>query len=153
METNPYKAPDEDEMPPAAVAATTSRSGVQFSLQMLFILAADMIAGGQTALSMARSETWLKGGVPVGLSAFGEAFFFTIGGIAGVVGSFAVINGPSLLRIELPWRIHNTFVRSVFVLFCALVSGSFAAALFLLLLGSVFITIPHELYDLLTTAQ
>ena len=153
MEANPYKAPDEDEMPPTAMATTTSRSWVQFNLKAIFILAPAIIAGGQTILSIVRSATWLKGGVPVGLSAFGEAFFFAIGGIAGAAGSLVVINGPSLLRIELPWRIHNSFVRSVFVLFCALVSGSFAAALFLLMLGSVFITIPHELYDLLTTAQ
>ena len=153
MEANPYKAPDGDENPQATMATTTSRSWGQFNLKALFILAPAVIAGGQTVLGIESSTTWLKGGVPVGLSAFGEAFFFAIGGIAGAAGSFVVINGPSLLRIELPWRIHNSFVRSVFVLLCTLVISSFSAVAALTMLNFTFFTIPDELFDLLTTAQ
>jgi len=126
-------------------------SRFQFSLKTFFILTAATLAGGQTALWNARSTAWLKGGVPVALSSCGEVIFFMIGSAAALAGAFALVKGPSLLRIELPWQIRNAFIRSALLLLSALIMGSISAGIALVILGAVFFTMPHELFDLLTT--
>lgn len=147
----------------------------QFSLKWPFVILAGMMAGGQTARWVALSETPMIGGAPVSWSAFGEAVFFSIGCLAAIAGMAGVVTLPSLLRVhrmamrqqpplipdpvtlssllrlEPKWHVGKEWRQIVLSLIAALLIGSVAGFVGIVAIGWTFITVPQEVFDLLTT--
>jgi hypothetical protein len=114
------------------------------------VLLAGAIPGGLTTRSVALSEPILKGGVRVSLSSAGQAIFFAIGSVSGMLIPslicllcFLVDDGKSLGKWRETWRV-------VCLAMLASVSSVVAGIMVFVGLGFIFITIPREVFDFLT---
>jgi hypothetical protein len=100
------------------------------------------LTGGFVGRLWAMAMPMKDGGVPVTLSLFGEVLFFVVGALAGIAAATVV---AARLRRE----VSNLWRSTASVAACAL-SSCIAAPLLISALCGMFITIPHEVFDLLT---
>jgi hypothetical protein len=96
------------------------------------------LAGGIVGRLWAMAMPMQYDGVPVTLSSFGQVFFFLLGVIAGIIAALSI-------AARMSWQGLNW--RRAFVLVLA---GCIAAPVMVFMLCGMFLTIPYEVFELLT---
>jgi hypothetical protein len=99
------------------------------------------VGGGVAAWYSATSQIWPEGGVPVRVSLAGHIIFWAIGAIVGFLSGIALV----LLNARAPNGQNWWLVAAA-----AMPVGSVVGAFVFFALSITLITIPHELFDVLT---